>query len=104
MIPVCRVREVMLELPHLPLDLENPLERSEHVIEKSRLMGSLQMLPEVADTQSRNADDPPVIRLILTSDQPEKRRLPGTIPPDQSDLLTGIVLPGHLTQDLVRPV
>src|ERR1700686_660116 len=62
------------------------------------------MLPAAADGQPRGAEDLAVIRVLLLQQQPEERRLPRAVAPDQPDLLARVVLPRRPFDDVVRAV
>ena len=99
-----RVGEIVLDRAHLPLDGQHVRERRLDVIEERHPRLGVEMLPDVADGQSRGAQDLAVIGVFLLQQQPEKRRLPRAVAADQTDFLARIVLPRGALDDVVRAV
>ena len=62
------------------------------------------MLAQMPDRQAGRPDHGPLVGFFAPKQNTEQSRFSGTIPPDQPDVLAGVVLPGDATQHVVGTV
>ncbi len=99
-----RVGQVMLDRPHLPLDRQHVGEGRLDIVEQRHPRLRVEMLPDMADSQPRGAQDLAMVGVFLLQQQPEERRLPRPVAADQPDFLAGVMLPCRPLHDVVRAV
>ena len=95
------IAEIVLDGPHLPLDLQHLGKRRLDVIEQRHSRLGIEMLADVADREPGCANDLAAIGFLLVQQQLEERRLSGA---DEADFLGRIVLPRDAAEDVVRTI
>ena len=99
-----RVREIVLDGAHLPLDAQHLGECGLDEIEQRHPRLGVEVLSDMADGHAVRADDLPVIGLFLLQEQAEDRGLAGAVAADEPDVLAGVVLPRDALEDVMRAV